>query len=106
MCWSLDFFRSIYSFCFFRVPVCACVNLFVVKGFSQPLDLGFLNLVQTPGMISCIVYKRISHILLINPFICPFFFLSNKFFHHISSASMSARVFKFCIHNEDSLVDY
>ena len=34
-------------------------------------------------------------------------FLSFQFFfHHISSASMSARVFKFCIHNEDDQVYY
>ena len=33
-------------------------------------------------------------------------FLSFHFFHHISSASMSARVFKFCIHNEDDQVYY
>ena len=34
-------------------------------------------------------------------------FFSIQFFsHHISSASMSARVFKFCIHNEDDQVYY
>ena len=55
-------------------------------------------------MTSCIVYKRISHIWLISFFIYPFFFLSNKFFHHISSTSMSASVFKFCIHDEDNQV--
>ena len=34
----------------------------------------------------------------------PFFFLSNKVFNHISSASISARVFKFCLHDEDNQV--
>ena len=34
----------------------------------------------------------------------PLVLLSNKIFHHISSASMSARVFKFCIHDEDDQV--
>ena len=29
-------------------------------------------------MKSCTVYKRIKHILLISPFICPFFFQINK----------------------------
>ena len=31
-------------------------------------------------------------------------FLSNKFFHHIITASMSTRVFKFCICDEDNEV--
>ena len=34
------------------------------------------------------------------------FLSSNKFFHHISSESMNARVFKFCIHDEDDQVYY
>ena len=55
-------------------------------------------------MTSCTVYKRISHIWLISSFIYPFFFLSNNFFHHISSASMCASVFKFCLHDEDNKV--
>ena len=33
-------------------------------------------------------------------------FLSNFFFHLISTASMSARVFKFCIHDEYDQVYY
>ena len=37
---------------------------------------------------------------------CPFFFLSENFFNHFSSASTSARVFKFCIHDEDNQVYY
>ena len=32
------------------------------------------------------------------------FLLSSKIFHHISSASIWARVFKFCIHAEDNHV--
>ena len=53
------------------------------------------------------VLKNQPH-MLISPFICPFFFHSIFFLHHISSASMSARVFKFCIvlHNEDNQVYY
>ena len=47
------------------------------------------------------VYVPLRALFLVSPFICPFFFLSNKIFHHISSASMSARVFKFCINDED-----
>ena len=38
--------------------------------------------------------------------VCPFFFLSIKFSHHISSASMSAKVFKFFIHDEDNQMYY
>ena len=51
------------------------------------------------------MYKRISHVWLISPFICPFFF-PTIFFHLISSESISATVFKFCIHNEDNQVYY
>ena len=40
------------------------------EDFSELLDLGFSNLVQTLFMTS-FVYKIISHILLISPFICP-----------------------------------
>ena len=43
---------------------------------------------------------RISKLLLITPFICPFFLLSNKFFVTEFSAPITARVFKFCIHLE------
>ena len=50
------------------------------------------------------VLKNQPH-MAISLFICPFFFLSNKFFHH-SSESISASVFKFCIHNEDDQVYY
>ena len=53
-------------------------------------------------MTSCTVFKRISHIWLISSFVYPFFFLANKLFHHISSASMSASVFKFRIHDEEN----
>ena len=34
------------------------------------------------------------------------FYFFPIFSHHISSASMSARVFKFCIHDEDDQVYY
>ena len=33
-------------------------------------------------------------------------YLSDNFFHPIGSASMSATVFKFCVHNEDNQVGY
>ena len=53
-------------------------------------------------------------LLLIIPFICPFFFLSNKTFR---SAPITARVFKFGIHlergqvycgeeNQDSVINF
>ena len=52
-------------------------------------------------------YDKLYCVWLTSPFICPFFFHSNKFFHHISPASMSARVFKFCIHDQvDQLYCY
>ena len=83
-----------------------CVNFFL-KDFSRTTVPRILNFfIKTSGMTSCIVYERISQIWLISPFICPFFFLSNKLFHHISSASISSRVFKFCFHYEDDQVKY
>ena len=91
----------------FAFSVCVFVNFFFPSQISQELlDLGFWNLVQTSGMTGYTVYKRISHIWLISPFIGPFFFLSNNFFHLISSASVGVTVFKFCMHNEDNQVHY
>ena len=37
-------------------------------------------------------------------FLYLFIYLSFQLFHHISSASMSDTVFKFCIHDEDDQV--
>ena len=62
------------------LSVCLPVNFFPSNISQKLLDLGFWNLVQTSGMTSCTVYQSISHIWLISPFICPFFFLSNKIF--------------------------
>ena len=48
----------------------------IVKDF---LDLGlFLKFVYKSEMACCIVYKIISHMLLISPFLCPSFFPINK----------------------------
>ena len=60
---------------------------FVSKISQELLRLGLWNLVQMLGLTRCIVYKRISMLLLIIPFICPFFFLSNKTFRHIILSS-------------------
>ena len=38
------------------------------------------------------------------PLVCSLFFLSSKFFNHISTASIIARVLKFCIHAEGNQV--
>ena len=68
----------------FSVIVCVCVclcKLFFSSKFSQELlNLGFLNLVQMMEMTCCIVWVRISLLMLIIPIICPFFFLSNQIF--------------------------
>ena len=46
--------------------------------------------------MSCIVLQKNSHILLISPFICSFFFLSNgKFFVKDFSATIWVRILKF-----------
>ena len=59
-----------------------------VKDFS-----GTINLLQTSGMTGSTVFVL-------------FTFFPTIFFHLISSESMSATVFKFCIHNEDNQVYY
>ena len=44
------------------------------------------------------VTKKNSHILLISPFICSFFFLSNGISVTDFSAPIGGSVFKFCVH--------
>ena len=70
---------SIFSFFNLSLPGNKYGN-FRQRFLRNLLDLGFWNLVQTSGMTGCTVYRRISHIWLISPFICPFFFISNKIF--------------------------
>ena len=50
------------------------IGKFVSKISQELLCRGFWNLVQMLDMTCCIVSKRISMLLLIIPFICPFFF--------------------------------
>ena len=60
---------------------------FVSKIFQELLCLGLWNLIQMLGRTCCIVAhvgKRISLLLLLILYICPFFFLSNKNFCQIS----------------------
>ena len=100
-------FPSFSNFLFFHLSLlCNVYGDLPSKISQQLLDLGLLNLVQRLDMTSCAVLQRTSHILLTSPFICPFFFLSNKIFHHISSESMDARVFKFYIHDKDHQLYY
>ena len=56
------------------------IGKFVSKISQKLLRLGFWNLVQMLGMTCCIVWKRISILLLIVPIICSFFFLSKQIF--------------------------
>ena len=92
----------------FALSVCLCVcvcSLFSVKNFSGTTLLRILKFCTSFG------YDKLHCVLQNQPHIAYQFlylsiFLSNKFFHHISSASMSARVFKFCIHDEDNQVYY
>ena len=55
-------------------------------------------------MTCCIVWKTISLLLFVIPFICQFFFLSSKTFYQILAAPVRARVFKFCKHLESGQV--
>ena len=70
------------------ILVCLCVCLSVCKLFflskisQQLLELRLWNLVQSLIVMSCLFSKKNSHILLISPFICSFFFLSNGNFRH------------------------
>ena len=83
-------------------PICHSytnMHLFVSKNFQELLNLEFQNLVQSLGMSSCIVYLKINNFWLIIPFIYPFFSLSEKFFHHISSVCIRVRDFKFYMTN-------
>ena len=75
-CW--DLFLPSFSISHSKV-----IHMEVVSKISQELlRRGFWNLVQMLGMTCCIVLKRICLLLLIISFICPFFFLSSKTFHH------------------------
>ena len=82
-----------------------CVNFFFVKDFSGTTIPRILKFGTNIG------YDKLYCVLQNQPHMAyqSFYlsiFLSNKIFHHISSASMSARVFKFCIHDEDDQVCY
>ena len=101
------YFSFFFKFYFFHLSLlCNSFEYLPSKISQQLLDLGLSNLVQRLGMTSCAMYQMISHIFHISPFIFPFFFLSNKMFHHISSAFTSARVFKFCIQDKDDQMYY
>ena len=85
--------------------VCVCVNFFSVKDFSGTTVPRILKFGTNIG------YDKLYCVLKNQPnmayqFLYLSIFLSNKFFHHISLESMSARVFKFCIHDEDDQVYY
>ena len=92
--------RSVRGYIVFAFSVClyVCKLFFVSKISQELLNLEFQNLVQSLGMSSCIVYFRINNLWLINVFIYPFFSLSDKFFHHISSVCIRVRDFKFYMH--------
>ena len=71
-------YQSLYLFIFLSLQW----KNFSSKISQQLLGLGFWNLVQSLIVMSCIVLQKNSHILLISPFICSFFFLSNGNFCH------------------------
>ena len=84
---------------------------------QEQLHLGFWNSIKMLGMTCCIVWKRISMLLLIVPFICPFFFLSNKTFHHRNLSSYYSQSLQIFINlergqvycgkeNQDSVINF
>ena len=75
-----------------------CVNFFFVKDFSGttvPRILKFGTIIGYDKLYC--VSKNQPHMSYQSLYLS--IFLSNKFFHHISSASMSAKVFKLCMHD-------
>ena len=74
-------FIFVFFFCFpFSISQSNVMNMEIfVKDFTGNTKPRLL--VQTSGMTICTAYKKTSHILLISRFICPFFFLSNEYFH-------------------------
>ena len=83
--WKLRCFYLLFSnFHFFHLSLLYTTyrHFFLSKISQQPLELGFWNLEQSLIVMSCIVYEMNSYILLISPFICSFFFLSNENFCH------------------------
>ena len=86
--------------------VSLCVNFFFVKDFSGTTVPRILKFGTNIG------YDKLYCVLKNQPRVAyeslylSIFLSFNFFFHHISSASMSARVFKFCIHDEYDQVYY
>ena len=73
--------------------------LVLSKIFQQLLEFDSeIWYIQSLIVMSCIVYKKKSHILLISPFICSFFFSPMKISITDFSAPIGGSVFKFCVH--------
>ena len=83
-------YQSLYLFIFLSLQW----KKFSSKISQQLLGLGFWNLVQSLIVMSCIVQQKNSHILLISPFICSFFFLSNGNFCHRFLSSYWSQCFQ------------
>ena len=80
---------------FVGLSVCLSVNLFSVKDFSATTRLMILKFGTKldSGELYCVTKKN-SHILLISPFICSFFFLSNGNFCHRFLSSFWSQCFQ------------
>ena len=98
-CW--DLFLPPFSIFLFSISHSNVIHRkFVSKISEELLHREFWNLVQMLGMTYCIVKKIISMLLLIIPFICPFFFLSNKTFRHRILHSYYSQSLQICVHLE------
>ena len=71
-----------------------------VKGFSGITPLRFSKFCTNPGYDylyrTSIVWERIGIPILIIPFICPFFFISNGLFVKDFSGTTASKILKFC----------
>ena len=95
---------------YFAFSLCLCVcklffSFFVkdISGTTVPRILKFGTNIGYDKLYC--VLKNQPHMAYLSLYL-SIFLSSNKFFDHISSESMTARVFKFCIHDEDDQVYY
>ena len=88
------------------VCVSLCVNFFFVKDFSGTTVPRILKFGTNIGYdkLYCVL-KNQPHMAYQSLYL-SIFLSFQLFFHLISSASISARVFKFCIHDEYDQVYY
>ena len=74
------------------------MDIFSVKDFSATTRVRILKLCTKLDSDELYCVKNNSHILLISPFICSFFFRMKEISVTDFSAPIGTNVFKFCVH--------